>query len=283
MKILVTGKNGQLGSEIHALSTNFPLIEFLFTGSKELDITDKNAIQQLVNEFKPDIVINCAAYTAVDKAEDEIEEADAVNHLAVKNLAEICKSATIRLIHISTDYVFNGQANRPYKETDPTDPINEYGRSKLKGEQAIINTGVQATIIRTSWVYSSFGNNFVKTMIRLGQEKDEINVVADQFGSPTNAKDLAVACLQIASSPEKWEDGSSIFHYSNDGEISWYDFAKEIMVVNGLKCKVSPISTDEYPTKAKRPRYTVLLKSNIKEIFNFESPNWCDSLKNYLH
>lgn len=282
MRILVTGKNGQLGSELNEIKNNYPEIEFLFTGSKELNITDRFNIENTIKKFNPDLVINCAAYTAVDKAEDEPELADTVNHIAVRNLAEICKSENIRLIHISTDYVFDGKSDIPYKETDETNPINEYGKSKLNGEHAIIKSGVQAIIIRTSWVYSSFGNNFVKTMIRLGKEKDEINVVADQFGSPTYARDLAEVCISISLQKEKWQPRTTIFHYSNEGVISWYEFANEIMKLWNLKCKVNPITTDQYPAKVKRPIYSTLNKEKIIKTFKLIPSNWKNSLKNKL-
>jgi dTDP-4-dehydrorhamnose reductase len=280
MRIIVTGKNGQLGSEISALSANYSEIDFLFTGSDELDITKKNVIRKFVNEFKPDLIINCAAYTAVDKAEDDKENAEAVNHLGPRNLAEVCEIEKIRLIHISTDYVFNGNTTRPYTELDYTDPINEYGLSKLKGEMAIYKTNAHSIIIRTSWVYSSFGNNFLKTIIRLGNERESINVVSDQYGSPTSAKDLAFVCLQIAISKDKWNSDKAIYHYSNEGVISWYDFAKEIIEVMGLTCKVIPITTDQYPTKAIRPKYSVMSKDKIKGL-GIEVRNWSDSLKDY--
>lgn len=278
MRILVTGKNGQLGSEIKALESTNLTIKFKFTDSKELDIRSRAQLTKIVDKFNPDVIINCAAYTAVDLAEDEAEKADDVNHKAVKLLAEICSNKNIRLIHISTDYVFNGEKNIPYIESDQTDPVNEYGNSKLNGEISILESNVQAIIIRTSWVYSSFGNNFVKTMIRLGRDKNEINVVADQYGSPTNAKDLAEACIYIALSDQKWKAGTEVYHYSNQGEISWCQFAKEIMSISNLNCEVKPISTAQFPTKAKRPEFSTLNKDKIIQDFDLNIPDWNTSL-----
>jgi len=282
MRILVTGKNGQLGSEIRALEPMNLTLKFKFTDSKELDIRNKKQLVRVVDEFSPDVIINCAAYTAVDLAEDEAEKADEVNHKAVKLLAEICGTKNIRLIHISTDYVFNGEKSIPYNESDQTDPVNEYGNSKLNGENAIILSGAQAIIIRTSWVYSSFGNNFVKTMIRLGKDKHEISVVADQYGSPTNAKDLAEACIHIALSDKNWKAGTEVYHYSNQGKISWHQLAKEIMLLSNLNCEVKPITTAQFPTKAKRPEFSTLNKDKIRQDFNLHIPDWNTSLRKNL-
>ena len=282
MKVLVTGKNGQLGSEFQSISKQFSQFNFTFTGSNDLDITSAEAVKVFFKQNSFDVVINCAAYTAVDKAEDEPEKADDVNHLGVKYIVENCERKNIKLIHISTDYVFDGTNRLPYKESDPISPIGIYGKTKQLGEQAIQNSSLDAIIIRTSWVYSTFGNNFVKTMLRLGEEKNEINVVNDQFGTPTYAKDLAVTCLSILNQINSWESGVSIYNYSNEGVISWFDFATEIMKLGSLDCKVNPISTDQFPTRAKRPKFSVLDKAKIKNTFNIEVPYWRDSLMECL-
>jgi len=280
MKILVTGKNGQLGSEIRSLKKRHH--EFIYTDSKELDITNSSQLKLQLEKIAPDVIINCAAYTAVDLAEDESEKAASVNYTAVKNIVELCENKGIRLIHISTDYVFNGKENKAYIESDQTEPVNEYGCSKLKGEHAIIDSGVQAIIIRTSWLYSNYGNNFVKTMIRFGKERNEVNVVSDQYGSPTNAEDLAEACVSIALSDKKWKEGTEVYHYSNIGEINWYQFAKEIMSISNLECKVKPVSSDEFPTKAKRPKFSTLNKEKITRDFGIKIPDWDVSLRKKL-
>jgi len=282
MKILVTGKNGQLGSEIRAIEETYQEISFIFTDSKELDITNHFQFKEQIRKISPDVIINCAAYTAVDLAEYESEKAASINYLAVENMAKLCKNSNIRLIHISTDYVFNGKENKPYIESDQTEPINEYGRSKLKGENAIIASDVKAIIIRTSWLYSTYGNNFVKTMVRLGQEKNEVNVVSDQYGSPTNAEDLAEACVSIALSEKKWKEGAEIYHYSNIGEINWCQFAKEIMSISNLECEVKPVSSDEFRTKAKRPEFSNLNKDKNRRDFDLNIPDWNTSLRKNL-
>lgn len=276
--ILVTGSNGQLGSEIRALATDFPEFNFFFTDTQELDITEKKAISDFVIQNEIDGIINCAAYTAVDKAESEPKLADKINHIAVKFLAEIARNHGIRLIHISTDYVFDGKAFRPYPVDYPTNPINIYGETKLKGENALRKISPKnAMIIRTSWVYSSFGNNFVKTMLRLGAEKEELNVISDQIGVPTYARDLAKFILKNTLRIENEE--VSIYHYTNEGACSWYDFAKEIMELGKRKCNVNPIPTSAYPTPAKRPFYSLMDKTKVKEDFRIEIPYWKDSLR----
>lgn len=276
-RILVTGTNGQLGSEINAISENYPEFDFFFTTKKELDICDQNSVEEYVTLNNINNIINCAAYTAVDKAESEPELADKINHFAVKGLAEIAKKYDIKLIHISTDYVFDGNNNRPYLETDLPNPQTVYGKTKLAGEIAMqnVNPG-NSIIIRTSWVYSKYGKNFVKTMLRLGKEKDEIKVVSDQIGSPTNAENLAQAVLEIL--PQLENKKLDIFHYSNEGECSWYEFAKEIMNYNNFIVKINPIPTSIYPTPATRPLYSVLNKSKIKKKFNFCLMYWSESL-----
>ena len=278
MKIVVTGKNGQLGSEINALKDQYPSFEFIFLGRNDLDITDQDAIEKYFENCPFDLLINCAAYTAVDQAEDDFEGANAVNNLAVQYLVAAAEKQKARVIHISTDYVFDGAANLPYKESDPVQPIGVYGKTKLAGELHVLNAKIPAMVIRTSWVYSSFGNNFVKTMKRLGQERDELGVIVDQVGTPTNARDLADACLQICTQLTRWSDTNEVYHFSNDGVCSWYDFACAIMEVNNIDCNVKPIETTDYPTKAKRPQYSVLNKKKIKEQFGLLGLNWKASL-----
>jgi dTDP-4-dehydrorhamnose reductase len=281
MKILVTGAKGQLGSEIKFLSTQFDY-EFHFIDLDELDLTRLNEIPLYFSQKNPDYIINCAAYTAVDKAEDDIELAQIINAKAPKKVAEYCAKSGCRLIHISTDYVFDGNFIRPISETDIPNPKSIYGKTKLDGETNILALLDNAYIIRTSWVYSEFGNNFVKTMLRLGVEKDEINVVADQYGTPTWARDLAEAILKIIDQIDEGNDHPGLYHFSNEGAISWYDFAVEIMKLANLNCKVNPINTSDYPTRAERPHYSVLNKLKIKNNYNLTIPSWNMSLKNYL-
>jgi len=278
--ILVTGANGQLGSEINKLSQNYNYNLF-FTCRDDLDITNKLEIETFCINNNINTIINCGAYTAVDKAEDDKENANSVNNLAVKYLAQISKENNISLIHISTDYVFDGTNHKPYTEDDKVKPIGVYGQTKLDGEDAIVEINPKnSIIIRTSWVYSSFGNNFVKTMLRLGKEKDSLGVIFDQVGTPTYAKDLAKSILDII--PKIKNDNVEIYHYSNEGVLSWYDFAKEIMRMAKLTCTINPIESKDYPTPVKRPHYSVLNKSKIKEKFNLEIPFWKDSLDECL-
>lgn len=281
MKILVTGAKGQLGSEINYLSHSCPY-EFEFIDREELDLTDKGSIIPFLENSNPDYIINCAAYTAVDQAEDEPELADVINSIGPKRIAEYCNKNNKRLIHISTDYVFDGIFNTPINEEDLPNPRSVYGQTKLDGEKAVQELLDDVYIIRTSWVYSEFGNNFVKTMIRLGSEREEISVVADQYGTPTWARDLADAILQIINQITNGNDQPSIYHFSNEGKISWNDFAKEIMAQAKLTCKVNPISTYDYPTKAERPKYSVLNKSKIVSNFKVSIPLWEDSLNKYF-
>ena len=276
-KILVTGANGQLGSELRVLSVNSNH-EFLFTDVAELDITNREAVDNYVSEHGTDIIVNCAAYTNVDKAEDDTEMADNINHLAVKNLAEVSAKYKLILIHISTDYVFDGSKNTPYLETDPTAPLGVYGRTKLAGEKAVTDSGCDYLIIRTSWLYSSFGNNFVKTMRRLTAEKDSLKVVFDQVGTPTYAADLASAILEIIETG-KYKSNSGIYHFSNEGVCSWYDFAIEIRNLSGNLCDIQPCHSDEFPSKVKRPNFSVLDKTKIKETFGLKIPYWKVSLR----
>ena len=259
--ILITGKNGQLGNEIQVLASAYRDYNFLYTDIAELDITNNQLVFDFFNEYKPAICINAAAYTAVDKAETERELAFKVNAEAVKNLARACEECNTQFIHVSTDYVFNGLATRPYKEDDPTDPVNYYGYTKLMSEEFALAECPSSIIIRTSWVYSTSGNNFVKTMLRLMKEKESINVVNDQVGSPTYAADLAQGILQIAILKQNAE---GIYHYSNNGEISWFEFATAIKEISGSSCAVNPIQTSDYPTPAKRPAYSVFDKEKIQ-------------------
>ncbi len=277
-KILVTGENGQLGSELKELSVLYPQYQFTFTDRNTLDLTNLCKIEDYFDDKHFDSIINCAAYTAVDKAQSEEDLANTINHRAVSLLAKIAKKKTISLIHISTDYVFDGQNYRPYIETDPTDPQGVYGRTKRDGENAILEASPHnSIIIRTSWVYSSFGNNFVKTMLRLGKERDSLGVIFDQIGTPTYARDLAKALLDIL--PKIKNNSPEIYHYSNDGVTSWYDFASVIFELSKINCHVNPITAEEYPLPAPRPHYSLLNKAKIKNDFGITIPYWKNSLK----
>jgi dTDP-4-dehydrorhamnose reductase len=278
LNILVTGAHGQLGSEINEIHSQYPNYNFCFTDVDSLDITDEQKLTDFFDSFKPQIVINCAAYTAVDKAEEDRHMADLVNVTASGNLARQCNLSDALLIHISTDYVFNGKSFTPYKETDQTDPVSYYGKSKLDGEKAIAALTRRSIIIRTSWLYSYYGKNFVKTMLKLAHERGELRVIADQIGSPTYASDLAKLILDIIPQRQKIQS-NEIFHFANEGVISWYDFAVAIVELSGLKCKVVPIETKDYPTPASRPAYSVMNKNKIKSTFGLEIPYWRNSLK----
>lgn len=278
--VLVTGSNGQLGSEIREVSTSYDY-NFFFTSRDDLDIANKDDIKNFVENNNIKIIINCAAYTAVDKAEVDKNNADLVNRKAVKKLSKISKEKDIKLIHISTDYVFDGKTYKPYCEQFQTNPNSVYGQTKLDGENEMIKINPHnSIIIRTSWLYSSFGNNFVKTMLRLGKEKDELGVIFDQIGTPTYARDLAKAILEIL--PKINNKKVSIYNYSNEGVLSWYDFSKEIMKIAKLDCKINPIETFQYPTLASRPHYSLLNKAKIKKEYNIEIPYWKDSLDECL-
>ncbi|MDB9864879.1 dTDP-4-dehydrorhamnose reductase [Candidatus Thioglobus sp.] len=293
MRILVTGKNGQLGRSIQNIVSTDTKIgnnespnDFIFVGREELNLSSESSIDHYFdNNYKFDIIINCAAYTAVDKAEKEQELVNQVNHLAVKQLSKIANNQQARLLHISTDYVFDGESGKPYTETDTLNPINAYGRTKLAGEKALQTVmPMNALVIRASWLYSEYGNNFVKTMLKLGKERDELNVIIDQIGSPTYATDLADAILEIIKH-KKFRDvaqTTQIYHYSNEGEISWHEFAKEIFKLAEIDCKVCPISTQQYPTPAKRPRNTLMNKDKIAKVFNIKISNWKSSLNTYM-
>ena len=278
-KILVTGANGQLGMEIQQLSKAYPLFEFIFVTREEMPLDKPDTILNSIAKHLPQYFINCAAHTAVDKAESEKELVFKINADAPGIIARACHEHNIQLIHISTDYVFNGNGSVPYKEDDATDPVNLYGDSKLHGEKKVMELNPDSIIIRTSWVYSEFGKNFVKTMLRLMADKEQISVVSDQSGTPTYAADLAEAILLIISSGE-WRPG--IYHFSNEGNITWYDFAIAIKELSGSNCKVNPIPTTQYPTPAKRPVYSVLDKTKIRQTFGILPKNWRDSLSQCL-
>ncbi len=280
LNILVTGSKGQLGSEIESLFIDCPY-NFIFTDKDELDISNQKVINSFIKKHDIDVIINCAAYTAVDRAEEEQALADKINHQAVNYLAQASKENNIKLIHISTDYVFDGTNFKPYIEIDNTNPQSVYGQTKLDGEKALqaINPK-NSIIIRTSWLYSSFGNNFVKTMLKLGKEKETLGVIFDQVGTPTYANDLAKAILDII--PKLNNEKVEVYHYSNEGVLSWYDFAKEIMKMAKIECQINPIETKNYPTPALRPHYSLLNKGKIKKEFNINIPFWKDSLDKCL-
>jgi dTDP-4-dehydrorhamnose reductase len=274
-KILVTGANGQLGSELNVLSKRYNQFEWVFTDRKELDLCNLDNLVSEISKINPQIIINCAAHTAVDRAESEFELSDILNHQSVAVMAKWSENNNCRLIHISTDYVFDGTAATALTESAPTGPINVYGQTKLSGEQACQLKNPSSIIIRTSWVYSSFGANFVKTMSRLMQERDSLNVVNDQIGSPTYAADLAQAIMTIITH-ENWQAG--IYHFSNEGEISWYEFALAIQEIGGFDCTISGIPSSAYPTPAKRPQYSLLDKTKMKETFGVVVPGYKESL-----
>ena len=281
MKVLITGSNGQLGSEIRDLYSKYENIECFFKDLPELDISDFNSVNSLIINEHINAVINCAAYTAVDKAEENIELAERVNSIGVSNLVKALEKVNGKLIHISTDYVFDGNNSKPYTESDPVCPIGVYGETKRAGEMEVLNSNLDSLVIRTSWLYSSFGNNFIKTMLRLGNEKESINVICDQVGTPTYAKNLAKTCLEILSRhySSNISEKGNLYHYSDGGVASWYDFAISIMDLAGLNCEVKPIQTKDYPTLAKRPHYSVLNKEKIKTDFNIDIPDWKESLR----
>jgi len=277
MVVLITGANGQLGQSFYSIANDFSDINFYFRNSKELDITKNEEVIEIFNEIKPNFCINCAAYTAVDKAESEPEKAHQINVKGVENLAIACKKTDTTLIHISTDFIFDGTKNTPYLELDTTNPLGIYGKTKLVGEEIILKTWEKHIIIRTSWVYSQFGNNFLKTMLRLGAERTEISVVNDQIGTPTNAVDLAFAILKIIQNPK-----FGIYNYSNLGVCSWFDFAQKIFQISNNQIVTHPILTSQYPTPAQRPKYSVLDKTKITETFDLEIPYWETSLENTI-
>jgi dTDP-4-dehydrorhamnose reductase len=285
-KILVTGASGQVGSEIQAIASEFAHFDFVFAKREDLDIRSLEEIEDFFHQHLPDYCINCAAYTAVDKAENDEENAYLLNATAVAYLAMNCKLQQVPLIHLSTDYVYNSAQPFPFKEDDQTNPSSVYASTKLEGDLLAQEIHPLTMVIRTSWVYSSFGHNFVKTMLRLGADRKEINVVFDQIGTPTYARDLAHTILTILTKVENNEIEKNalfgIFHYSNEGVTSWYDFAKAIFDEKNISCKVFPIETVQYPTPAQRPPFSVMNKTKIKEIFKIHIPHWQESLKEML-
>jgi len=286
MFVLVTGANGQLGKTLNRLvNENKMEHRFIFATKDQLDLTDFQNIRSYIQKNQFDVIINCAAFTAVDKSEVEKNQANLVNHLSVKNIAEIARDNSIKLIHISTDYVFDGLKTEPYIEKDIPSPINVYGKTKLDGEIAIMSSmATDAIIIRTSWLYSEYGNNFLDTILSLAQKRKELNIVSDQVGSPTYAYDLAISILKIIENRKFFETShiSEIFHYSNDGKCSWYDFANEIVNISGLECSIKSISSKDYPQTAKRPKHVLLDKSKIRNSFGLEIIYWKDSLNNCI-
>jgi len=284
MRVLITGSNGQLGSEIKELASEYENLQCVFKDLPELDICDAEVLNTFIIDQHINAVINCAGYTAVDKAEEEALIAQKVNSEGVLSLANALKKVDGKLIHISTDYVFDGNHSQSYKESDPVSPVGVYGKTKRAGELAVLNSSIDAIVIRTSWLYSMYGNNFVKTMLRIGNNKKSIQVVSDQLGTPTYAKDLAKTCLDILSDAGSTNISKkgSLYHYSNEGVTSWYDFATAIMEISNIDCKVIPIETKDYPTEARRPMYSVLDKSKIKSDFKVTIPHWRDSLTNCI-
>ena len=281
MVVLVTGASGQLGQAIQFIAKNHSEIKFVFCSSSDLDISNKENCQTVFQKTKPDFCINAAAYTAVDKAESERYKAELINVLGSKNIAEVCNNFDVKLIHISTDFVFDGSNDKPYTETQITNPKGVYGQTKLDGEKAIQQVFSKYYIIRTSWVYSQFGNNFMKTMLRLASERTALSIVNDQIGTPTNAVDLAEALVQIilSANQQPTNDNYGIYNFSNEGECSWYDFAKKIFEINNVSIDLSAIPTEQFPTPAKRPKYSVLDKSKIKTTFGITIKTWEESLK----
>lgn len=283
MVIVVTGAAGQLGQSLQHVAQKFTDIEWVFCDSATLDITDASSTQELFLQKKPNYCINTAAYTAVDKAESESEKAYLINATGPENLAKICADFGTTLIHISTDFVFDGTQTTPYVETDSTAPLGVYGASKLAGELAIQQHGNAYYIIRTSWVYSPFGNNFMKTMLRLAAERDSLSIVNDQIGTPTNALDLAAVIIELIQKDSAMEvHPFGIYHYSNEGQCSWFEFAKAIFEKNTITIPVQPITTDQFPTPARRPAYSVLSKSKIKKMFNIQITDWQDALNKFI-
>jgi len=276
MNILVTGSNGQLGNEIRVASEAYNLFNYLFTDVAELDICNKQALEDFVRQHDIHTIVNCAAYTAVDKAEDDVDLCYRINRDAVRNIAQVAVMHNLKVVHVSTDYVFDGTSCIPVTENMPTAALGVYGKSKLEGENELLAICPTAVVVRTSWLYSSFGANFVKTMIKLGSERDVLNVIFDQVGTPTYAADLAQAILQMLSAKD-FVPG--VYHYSNEGVCSWYDFTINIHRLAGVNCRVNPIETKDYPTRTPRPHYSVLNKAKIKSVYGIEIPYWQDSLQ----
>ncbi|MDO3383586.1 dTDP-4-dehydrorhamnose reductase [Gilvimarinus algae] len=279
LRILVTGTNGQLGQELAGLAKHYADIEWHFLDRSTLDLSETTRIAPTIAAIAPQVIVNAAAYTAVDKAESEGEIADAINHIAVREIANTAKALDACLIQVSTDYVFDGTHHRPYLPSDTPSPESVYGATKLAGEKAFIGSGAKGIVLRTSWVYSALGKNFVGTMLRLGREKDALGVVADQVGSPTWAKDLARAIIRISLSEKLQNTKGEIYHYSNTGVCSWFDLATCIMDESGLDCSVNPIASEAYPTPAKRPHYSVLNCQSTLDDFSVETPHWLHSLR----
>ena len=279
MNILVTGANGQLGMEMRGVSAG-STDRYIFTDVAELDITDVDAVDRVIASEEVDVIVNCAAYTNVDKAEEDEQTADLINHRAVAILASAAAKYGATLIHISTDYVFDGHSCIPYKEDDPTSPTGAYGQTKLAGERAVIESGCRYLIFRTAWLYSPYGKNFVKTMMKLTAEKNSISVVFDQVGTPTCAADLAALIYKVIT--ERMLDRQGIYHFSNEGVCSWYDFAVEIRDICGNTCDISPCHSDEFPSKVRRPHYSVLDKTKVRNMFELPIPYWKQSLKSTI-
>ena len=277
--ILVTGANGQLGSSLRRLSAGYAGFTFLFTDVDTLDICDAEAVQAFVSANRVDYILNCAAYTAVDKAEDNAELCMRINRDAVKNLGDAARAVGAKVVHVSTDYVFDGTHCLPYTEADATCPASVYGRTKLAGEEALAEACPESVIVRTAWLYSEYGGNFVKTMLRLGAEREEIRVVFDQVGTPTYAGDLAAALMAVVMQAEDGRFVSGVYHFSNEGVCSWYDFTVKIMQLAGLKTRILPIESKEYPAKAARPHFSVLNKAKIKTTYGVAIPHWEESLR----
>ena len=282
MNILVTGSDGQLGSELKKLAVQKEEMHFFFRDLPDVDITDKERAAQVCREYDITVIVNCAAYTAVDRAEKDAETVFRVNRDGAAVLARAAKECGALLMHVSTDYVFNGESCVPYREDDLPSPLGVYGRSKWEGEEEVRRIAPSYMIVRTSWLYSIHGQNFVKTMLRLGEEREELKVVFDQVGSPTYAADLAGALVSILARRDSAHTYAETYHYSNEGVCSWYDFARAIMKFKGLHCTVLPVGSEEYPTKAKRPHYSVLHKGKIKEHWGLDIPHWQDSLEKML-
>ncbi|MBP1677446.1 MAG: dTDP-4-dehydrorhamnose reductase [Bacteroidetes bacterium] len=274
--ILITGSRGQLGNEMQAAAARYPNFNYIYTDIAELDICDKAALETFIEANKVNFIVNCAAYTAVDKAEDDVELCYRINRDAVQNIAQVAVANGIKVIHVSTDYVFDGTNHLPYSENQAVCPATVYGKSKLAGEEVLLATNPLSIVIRTAWLYSSYGNNFVKTMIKLGTERESLNVIFDQVGSPTYAADLADAILKIISN-NNFVPG--IYHYSNEGVCSWYDFAKTIHRLTKISCNVQPIETKDYPARTPRPHYSVLNKARIKQTYGIQIPHWEESLE----
>lgn len=284
--ILITGANGQVGQCFQQLATQHPRWQFVFNDFPELDITDRKAVRHFFRQNKINWCVNCAAYTAVDKAESERDKARKINVAGAKNLAEACAGQGVPFVHLSTDYVYHNRQNTPFREGDPVSPKSVYARTKLAGDRAALRANPLAMIVRTSWVYSEFGNNFVKTMLRLGTERPSLNVVFDQIGTPTYAPDLAAAVLRVIQKIENKEvepqTVAGIWHYSNEGVTSWYDFAKAIFEIKKMPCRVLPIETKDFPTPALRPPFSLLNKGKIKAAFGLEISHWRESLEKCL-